>query len=120
MSPSGADGMRERGIGQLFFGVEMRVERAMGEAGVSHHRNDRGAVEAFFPQASRCRVQDPIQRFLLAPSALGSRFSHVRHHISRMMYIMRAPLAYGDRGIKAALRAATDFVVTEVLSLLNA
>jgi hypothetical protein len=37
-----------------------------------------------------------------------------------MMHIMRAPLAYGDRGIKAALRAATDFVVTEVLSLLNA
>jgi hypothetical protein len=62
----------------------------MGEAGVSHHRDDRRAIEAFCPQAPRRRIEDPIQRLLLAPSALGSSFSHDLHHVSRMTHIMRA------------------------------
>ena len=80
--------MPERGGGEIVLAGEVRVERAVCQAGVTHHRNDRRALQTLFAQPPRGGVQNLVQRFTLVLGTYACGLSHDVHHANRMTAIM--------------------------------
>jgi len=80
MHATGGDHASERGVGEVVLVGEVRVERAVCQAGVTHHRNDRCAVQTLFAYPPRGGVQNLVQRFTLVLSTYACGFSHDVHH----------------------------------------
>src|SRR5262249_1692386 len=88
---AGGERVREGGDLEVLFGGEVRVERAVGEPGIAHDRDDGRPAEAFLPQSTRGSVEDAVQRLPLE-LVTPRRLPHDVHHASRMMDIMREDL----------------------------
>jgi hypothetical protein len=84
MRAAGGDRVPERGACEIVLAGEVRVERAVGQAGVAHHRNDRRALQTLFAQSPCGGVQNSVQRFTLVLRTYARGPSHDEHHANCM------------------------------------